>query len=252
MPKDLFSEQSGNYALYRPHSPKELFEYIVSHVEERKCAWDCATGNGQVAVPLSTYFEKIIASDISEKQLAQAPKQENIQYISCSAEQTPFAADSFDLITVAQAYHWLNWEKFYAEATRVSKPNCVIAVWMYDLLQSDDLSINELIRWFYKEITGTYWDKERKHVEDHYAHVSFDFKPLPSKQFFIQKDLTLQSLLGYFSSWSATQNYIKANGRSPVELVEARLRKIWDDESEKQFTYPIYLRMGRVEKWSAA
>ena len=67
MSKDLFSTQAGDYAKYRPSYPAALIEYIIGFVAERKHAWDCATGNGQAAVLLSPWFEKVTATDSSEK-----------------------------------------------------------------------------------------------------------------------------------------------------------------------------------------
>ena len=48
--KDNFSKDSDLYAKYRPTYPKELFTYLFDLVENKDFAWDCATGNGQVAV----------------------------------------------------------------------------------------------------------------------------------------------------------------------------------------------------------
>ena len=248
MAKDLFSQQAEAYALYRPAYPEELFAYILSFVTKKEVAWDCATGNGQSALPLSQYFKKVIASDISEKQLEQAAKKDNIEYIVCSAEQTPFPDNSFDLITVSQAYHWLDWEKFYAEATRVGKESCVIAVWMYDLIFSNDAKLNELIIHFYKNVTGPYWDKERQHIDDHYANVRFEFNPLPAKEFFSEKAFTKEQLFGYFSTWSATQNFIKANSKTPVEQVKDAFGNLWRPGEIKFFQFPIYLKLGRIIK----
>src|SRR5687767_14321359 len=121
MAKDRFSDQSKTYASYRPVYPQELFSYILSFVSEKNTAWDCATGNGQTAAPLSNFFQKVVASDISKKQLQQAPEKNNIEYVICAAEETPFPENLFDLITVSQAYHWFNQEKFCNEATRVGK-----------------------------------------------------------------------------------------------------------------------------------
>lgn len=246
MAKDLFSQQAQSYALYRPSYPKELFDYILSFVEERKLAWDCATGNGQCALPLSAYFEKVIASDISERQMQQAPRKENIEYLICPAEKTPFAPNSFNLITIAQAYHWIDWEKFHLEANRVGKKNCVVAIWMYDLLQAEEPELNECIRWFYKEIVGPYWDAERKHIDDHYSKVLFEFTPLPSKNFSIHTSFSKEELLGYFSTWSAVQHYIKAKGESPIELMCAALSKTWSKEEKKPFSFPVYLKIGKT------
>src|SRR5689334_8071156 len=107
-PKDLFSQQAKTYAKYRPSYPPELFDYILQFVEEKNSAWDCATGNGQAAVALSGYFKKVEATDLSKGQIDNAVQKENIRYSVCPAEETSFPDDQFDLITVAQAYHWLN------------------------------------------------------------------------------------------------------------------------------------------------
>lgn len=248
MSKDRFSEQARSYALYRPVYPKELFDYIVSFVKEKNIAWDCATGNGQSALPLSNYFKKLIASDISQKQLEQAPAKGNIEYVLCAAEETPFAEDSFDLITISQAFHWMNQEKFHAEAYRVGKNECVVAIWMYDLISSKEEELNSFIRYFYKNTTGPYWDAERKHIDDHYANVLFDFESLPVKDFSIEINFTPEQLLGYFSTWSATQNFIKANGYSPVDEIKEELQSIWKDDILKPFYFPLVLKLGKITK----
>jgi hypothetical protein len=248
MTKDLFSEQSENYALYRPGYPSELFDYILSFVEQKNTAWDCATGNGQSAMPLSDHFQKVFASDISQKQLDQAPKKDNIEYVICPAEQTLFADNSFDLITVSQAYHWLDHNKFYIEANRVGKNKCVVAVWMYEMAISKEEKINQLIRRFYKDITGTYWDAQRKYVDDRYTTIPFDFDPLPAKDFFIEINFTPVQLLGYFSSWSATQNFIKARNYSPIEEIKDDLYQLWPQRESKPFQFPLTLKLGRIIK----
>ncbi|WP_291727473.1 class I SAM-dependent methyltransferase [Bernardetia sp.] len=103
--KDNFSDNSQNYAIYRPSYPKEVFEIIYSHIEGKKIAWDCATGNGQVANILAQDFEKVYATDISQNQLKNAVQKENIVYSVEQAEKSSFEDNSFDLITVAQAIH---------------------------------------------------------------------------------------------------------------------------------------------------
>src|SRR5690349_15726659 len=106
--KDYFSGHSKIYAAFRPIYPKELYDFIFEHVTGRERAWDCATGNGQVAQYLSSQFKKVQASDISKQQVENAFQATNIKYTICRAEQTPFEDHSFDLITVGQALHWFN------------------------------------------------------------------------------------------------------------------------------------------------
>jgi ubiquinone/menaquinone biosynthesis C-methylase UbiE len=247
MAKDLFSRQSKLYAQFRPTYPQELFDYIFQFVNEKNCAWDCATGNGQAAVVLADYFQKVEASDISESQINNATRKLNIHYHICPAEETPFAENSFDLITIAQAYHWLNWKAFHDEAMRVGKRNAVVAIWCYSTLFSDD-KLNAIIQHFYRAITGPYWDYERRYVDDGYATTEFDFEPLPSKNFEISYQCSKEQLTGYLQTWSSVQKYIKKNGINPVDLIKPDLDATWNDAETRTFHFPIFLRIGRIVK----
>jgi ubiquinone/menaquinone biosynthesis C-methylase UbiE len=223
-----------------------LFEYIFSFIPDNKAAWDCATGNGQTAIHLAKHFDQVIASDISASQLTLAPQAPNIQYVTCPAENTPFPFKHFDLITVSQAYHWFNWEAFKKEVMRVGKQDAVIAVWMYDLIITDEKDINDLIQYFYHTIVGPYWDVERKWVEEHYETIPFPYDPLPSREFSIHKQFNREELLGFFSSWSAAQKYLQVKGKPATDVIKKNLEDLWPQNEVLQFTYPVYLRIGRI------
>jgi len=119
---DLFSEKSDLYAQARPQYPQALFDFLSSCVVHHGSVWDCATGNGQAAVGLAKLFVHVQATDMSEQQIAHALTAENITYSVQSAERTNFADQQFDLITVAQALHWFDFEKFWPEVLRVLNP----------------------------------------------------------------------------------------------------------------------------------
>jgi ubiquinone/menaquinone biosynthesis C-methylase UbiE len=248
MEKDLFSNQADKYARYRPGYPSDLIDYILQFVKEKNSAWDCACGNGQAAVLLSAHFKKIDATDISEAQIKNAVQRNNISYQVCSAEDTPFPDNSFDLITVAQAYHWLNWKRFREEAIRVGKNQAIVAIWGYGLLSTSNEKLDNLIRHFYTEIVGPYWDAERKHIDTAYQTVDFDFQPLPSREFFIALHWTKEDLFGYFESWSAVQHYIETNQVSPIEKISGELGLIWNDIETRPVQFPVFLKLGRVIK----
>lgn len=244
--KDLFSKQAAAYAQYRPSYPVELFEYIYSFVPFPKVAWDCATGNGQAAIHLAKHFDKVIASDISTSQLGQAPQVPNIEYVVCPAEHTPFPDHIFDLITVSQAYHWFDWEAFRKEVLRVGKPNSIIAIWMYDLLVSDRKELNELIQNFYRGVVGPYWDAERIYIEERYETVAFNYEPLPSREFSIHKQFTIEQLTGFLTSWSASQKYEQANGHPATDVIKEKLQSLWPQNESLSFIFPVYLKIGRI------
>lgn len=248
MPKDLFSTQADTYARYRPTYPQELYDHIFQFVSNRQSAWDCATGNGQAASILSDYFTTVEATDVSEAQLKNAAQKPNIHYQISAAEQTPFADDSFDLITVATAYHWLDWTAFKAEATRVGKRDCVMAVWAYNLVRCADEKIAQAIDDFYHNTMYPYWDGERRHVEQAYKTVAFDYEPLPSKEFTHTVRWRREDLLGYISSWSALKNYTRLNQHSPLPIAEEKIKSAWPTGDEKEFWFPLFLRLGWINK----
>jgi ubiquinone/menaquinone biosynthesis C-methylase UbiE len=151
--KDNFSTQATQYAKFRPTYPQGLYDFINSEVKNKALAWDCATGNGQIAVQLAQTFEQVVATDISEKQLANAPQKNNITYKVEPAEKTTFKDHSVDLITVGQAIHWFNFGQFFDEVRRILKPDGLFIAVGYELMKINP-AIDILIDNFYNNIVG--------------------------------------------------------------------------------------------------
>ena len=240
--KDNFSTQAQSYAQFRPHYPPEMVEYIVSFVQNRQSALDVATGNGQVAVQLSQYFDEVQATDISEKQLANAAPAKNVAYKTERAEATSFADNQFDLITVAQAIHWFDFDAFYKEVYRILKPDGIFAVMGYGLF-STNANADRILRHYYHDIVGPYWDAERRYLDEMYTTIPFPFDEIPAKQFRNEFTWTFGQLTGYLETWSATQHYIRKNGCNPVDIIREELERVWG-EGDKKVEFPLLLRMG--------
>ena len=247
--KDLFSKQSKKYALSRPTYPTALFEFISGLVDQKRLAWDCATGNGQAAVALSEYFEQVIASDMSAKQIENAQQRSNIVYQIFPAEKTPLKDDSVDLITIAQALHWFNFDDFYLEAKRVlrSDGKGIIAAWTYGL-NSTSTAVDSVTYHLYKDILGKYWPVEIKHVANRYEDIPFPFEQIPAPQFQIELDWDLAELINYFYSWSSVQKFIDDNGHDPVREIQPSLEEAWgreDVQKKMKVTWPLYVKVGK-------
>lgn len=240
--KDNFSKQADLYAKYRPEYPNELYDFILSRCKERSRAWDCATGSGQVAKELSNHFENIEATDISQKQLDNAYLAHNIHYSISKAESTNFPDSHFDLITVGQALHWFNFEAFFNEVKRVLKPSGTLTVWGYNNMLINP-EIDEINLDFYQNITGSYWDEERKHIDNHYSDIYFPFRKIESKPFEITKEWDLPTLEGFFKTWSAVQHFINKEGYSPVPKLIDQFRTIWNEGEIKVVRFPIFLKL---------
>ena len=241
--KDFFSRQSKTYAAFRPTYPRELYDFIFHHVRGRNAAWDCATGNGQVARYLSPHFTEVYATDISQSQIDEAFMAENIFYSLSPAEKTSFPDHGFDLITVGQALHWFNFDEFYREVRRTATRNGLLAVWGYALLTVDPV-IDDLFLDFYKNTTGPYWDKARHLVENEYRDIPFPFKQIACPQLTIKATWTLDQFAGYLNSWSAIQNYIRMHGNNPVGAFTEKLRSVWKAETVREVTFPIFMKLG--------
>ena len=245
MHKDYFSGHSKVYAAFRPTYPDALYQFIFTHLRDRSTAWDCATGNGQVAYYLSHHFKKVYATDISQQQLDNAQPANNITYAVSAAESTSFPDQQFDLITAGQALHWFDRGKFYREVKRVGKPGSLLAVWGYVLLCIEP-TIDDIILEFYSDIVGPYWDEARKLVEQKYQTVEFPFTEIPAPEFSINVTWSLDHLIGYLKSWSATQKFIREKGNDPIPTVIEKIRKHWDNAEVKSVSFPIFLRLGKL------
>lgn len=243
--KDYFSRQAKTYAAFRPTYPESLYEFIFAHLKGNDVAWDCATGNGQVARRLADHFKTVYATDISRAQLENAQQAKNIDYSTAAAEKTTFKSAQFDLITVAQALHWFDLPLFYDEVKRTAKQGALLAVWGYGLV-GIDAQVDPLFNDFYSREVGPYWDEARKLVENQYADILFPFQEIECPDFSIEVGWTLDKFAGYLRSWSATQKYIIANAGDPVEKFRNALTDVWKPEEVKSVRFPVFMRLGKV------
>ncbi len=241
-----FSGVAGRYADFRPHYPAELFEYLATLVPRSSLVWDCAAGNGQATLDLAERFDRVIATDASREQIASATPHPKVEYRVAPAEQSGLPDESAGLITVAQALHWFDLERFHSEARRVLSPGGVLAAWAYGLNEVQGDAVNQLVQDFYLNTVGSYWPPARKLVEAGYRTIQFPFAEITPPAFRMEVQWTLEQLLGYFSTWSATNCFIKATGRNPLEPLSAALAREWGDpNSPRLIVWSLSLRVGR-------
>jgi len=226
--KDLFSAQSRDYARFRPTYPDALFAWLASVAPDHTCAVDVATGTGQAASLLAPHFRRVVALDASAAQIAAAPARANVEYGVAPAEATGLEPASADLLTVAQAFHWLDPARFFTEAARVLRPGGVLAVWCYGLTHIVP-AVDALIAHLYGDVLGSYWEPERRLVEDGYRGVAFPFEPLEVPPFEMSADWDLAGLLGYLRTWSALRAYVRARGSDPLAALAPDLGRAWGD-----------------------
>jgi ubiquinone/menaquinone biosynthesis C-methylase UbiE len=244
--KDNFSNQADKYSKFRPTYPQEMIDFILQHVSEKHAALDIATGNGQVAMLLSSYFDEVYATDISKSQLENAAKLPNIIYSLQPAESTSFTNNKFDLITVAQAVHWFDFDKFYTEVKRILKPEGIFAILGYGLLQTNP-EADRVLSHFYSDIIGPYWDPERKYLDENYTTIPFPFTEFKAPKLSNNLVWSYRQLEGYLETWSAVEHYKNANGKNPLDIIRQDLKQSWE-KGDGQVTFPLLLRIGKQSK----
>jgi SAM-dependent methyltransferase len=242
--KDHFSRQAADYAKFRPSYPRELFEYLGSIAPSRQVAWDCGAGNGQAAVALASVFDRVIATDASEKQISNAQPHGRVEYRVAPAEKSGLKVGTIDLIMVAQALHWFDLDRFYAEAWRVLKADGVLAASAYNLLHIDP-AIDPVVNRYYYEVVGPFWPPERKLVEQ-FADLPFPFYEIDPPKFEMTARWNLNHLLGYLRTWSSTQRFIAAKRSDPLEQIKGDLGNAWSDPQRiRNVIWPLAVRIGR-------
>jgi len=244
--KDHFSTGSKGYAAYRPIYPASLIDELAKVSPSHKLALDCGCGTGQLSVLLAKRFESVVATDASSAQIESAEPHKRVQYRTALAEDSGLDDSTVDLITVAQAAHWLDLEKFYGEVRRIARPNAVLALVSYGVLHVEG-DAEPAVQKFYSETVGPYWPPERRHVEDGYRSLPFPFREIRFPSLSIEVAWTLADLLGYIGTWSATKAAEKALGMNPVVQLEKELRKCWGNpQIPRRVEWPLSLRVGHV------
>jgi SAM-dependent methyltransferase len=242
--KDHISRQAADYAKFRPRYAHGLFDYLGRLAPSRQLAWDCGTGNGQAAVGLAAVFDRVIATDASEEQIANAEPHERVDYRIAPAENSSLDSRTVDLIMVAQALHWFDLDRFYAEARRALKPDGILAASAYNLLTIEP-AIDEVVNRYYYEVVGPFWPPERRLIEQ-FADLPFPFHEVNAPKFEMTALWNLEHLLGYLRTWSSTQRFIAAKDSDPLEQIIDELRRVWGDSRQTRVVvWPLIARIGR-------
>ncbi|MBB3046049.1 SAM-dependent methyltransferase [Litorivivens lipolytica] len=245
MSKDRFSQASDAYQQFRPRYDISLFKELAALSKARHLAWDCGCGTGQASVLLAEGFEQVIATDLSASQVAQANHHPRVSYAAARAEQMPLFAQSCDLVLIAQALHWFDFDAFFKEVERVLKPDGLLVAVTYNLLTVSP-EIDALVHHLYYEVLQGYWDAERKHVENGYADIPLPYTVVSETGtgHGLKARWSAAHMLGYLRTWSGVKQYQKHNGIDPVSQIEPALIAAWETR-ERNVEWPLTVLVRR-------
>lgn len=243
---DHFSKIASGYAQYRPRYPAALADFLAAISPARELVWECGCGSGQLSVDLADRFERVIATDASAKQLAEAEPHPRIEYRCATAERSGLPPGIADAVVAAQAAHWFDLPAWYREVRRVGKPEAIVAAISYgNVVMAGDAGA--LVARFYGGLVGTYWSPHRKLVDEGYRAIPFPFEETTAPPLEIRVEWDLAAFQGYVETWSAVRALVEAEGRSRVESFRAELARAWGPaERTRTVRWPIAVRAGRL------
>lgn len=245
--KDHFSGHAALYRDARPLPPADWFDWLAQQAPDRALAWDAGCGNGQASLGLAAHFGRVVATDPSATQIAQAAAQPQIDYRVEPAERSTLAAGSASLVGVSQALHWFDLDAFHAEVRRVAKPGALLAISAYGNC-SVSHEVDAVERRLYADTLGPDWPPERALVDTGYRDLPFPFTRVESPSFMMRADWNLAQFLAYLRSWSATQRYQKRTGSDAVQAATPELAAAWGDPGQvRAVRWPFFTRVGRVD-----
>jgi ubiquinone/menaquinone biosynthesis C-methylase UbiE len=126
-PTRRFSSRVENYVRYRPSYPEEIVKFLEEHIglQKDQTIADIGSGTGLFAEILLKRGYSVIGVEPNEEMRKAAMHRlsmyGNFVMRDDHAEQTGLKASSIDLITVAQAFHWMEPASTKTEFARILK-----------------------------------------------------------------------------------------------------------------------------------
>ena len=242
---DHFSSVAGTYAQFRPSYPPSLFDWIAAHAPPDAVVWDCAAGSGQATIPLAERFAHVTATDASATQVSHAPLHPRVTWRVAPAEDSGLDTHSVDIVTIAQALHWFDLERFWPEVRRVVRPGGLVVAWTYGNHRVDDPALDQVMEHFSNVVVGSWWPPNREHINARYTTLTFPFERLDAPSMDLTVTWTLDQLLGYIRSWSAVSAHAAERRGDPVAALDAALRPLWGSGA-RTVRWPMTVLAGRT------
>jgi len=137
--QNLFQGTVPYYSRYRLPYPESLLAEIRDRAKlsGQGQLLDLGCGTGEITLPMSSFFQQVVALDIDSEMLAEAKQKagvldlNHISWLNESAEQFSSANHAFELITIGAAFHWMDRESIAKKSREWLLPGQPIVVLGY-------------------------------------------------------------------------------------------------------------------------
>lgn len=129
---ERFSDRADDYALARPSYPDALYGALLRRLDAHVVA-DVGSGTGISSAPLLARGLTVIGVEPNAAMRAEAERrfanEPRFTSVAGTAESTTLGDASVDLVTIAQAFHWMDPDAVRRECMRILRPNGVVALY---------------------------------------------------------------------------------------------------------------------------
>jgi SAM-dependent methyltransferase len=240
--QDHFSAHASDYARFRPVYPRHLYEAIRG-LAKGGTVWDAGCGNGQASLGLADFFERVIATDPSAEQVTQASSHPRVEYRVEPAEAPTLKDGEADAVTVFQALHWFDLDRFHDAVRRVAKPGSPVLAFMYDSARIAP-AIDAVLDQLYRVKLGAFWPGDRRHIDSHYKTIPWHFEALEFPVLTMEMHWSLDDMIGYLSTWSAQRRSLAAGEPDLLPGLRDDLKALWPEPRTVSWT--LHRLAGRV------
>lgn len=200
----LFNGKAEDYSRARPGYANEFIEYLYNKIgfNKKSIIADIGSGTGKFSRYLLNMGSRVFCIEpnedmrrISERELS---SYSNFFSVIGEADNTTLKDNSVDFITVAQAFHWFDIEKFRLECRRILKPGGkVILVWnSRDINHMVNTASNEINKKYCPKFKGFSGGivKDDERINDYfhgeYKRIEFSNNLYYNKDNFIRRSLS--------------------------------------------------------------
>lgn len=238
----LFGENIKNYALYRPKYPNLLFESISKNIIGKKIkAIDVGAGTGISSIQLTEYFDEVIAVE-PDRKLAGFMKEtisnEKIEIIEGDFNSLEIQKEGADIINCSSSFHWLNVNKFFEKSEFSLRRGGAVSINMTNMFPVFENELHQKIALEFNEVWIHHCHPNLDCLIDlnilikRITNISNFSKPLRTTIDNLQI-LKVDEIIGFFSSLSYFDSYIKTLGEKGKLEYLKRLQGIFEKHSQE-------------------
>lgn len=239
------------YERARPGYPHPAVEWATGWARpdrknvdsKHRMVLDLAAGTGKLTAGLVTLGHDVVAVEPLEQMIRQLMSSlPSVCAVMGVAERLPFADASVDAAVVAQAFHWLDAERAFAELARVLRPEGALAL-MWNVRDQEVPWVAELTPIIGSEKIESGW---RETLE-----ASPLFGPVERRDFRHEQSLDLTTLLDLVAS----RSYVITLTDTKRAEVFAAVRRLWSEHPDlagrERVPLPYVTEVYRVHRSAA-